>query len=181
MLQRTALLTLLTAPLVGCAVAPKVEANPRVQALEITTEQKVTIQAAEIAAEYGDYDEAMRLFKEVLQDNPVATDAFVGIGDIYLAKREWNLAEPVFARAAKLEPRNFDAQYGHGVSLQMMRRFIEAIRAYHRALTIDPQDMGANLNIATTYLQIGRPSSALVFAERAVEVCGEEAPPPTSR
>ena len=177
MLQRTVLFTLLISPLVGCSVAPRVEANPSVQSLEITTEQEVTIQAAEIAAEYGDYDQAVRLFREVLQDNPVATDAFVGIGDIYLAKREWNLAEPVFARAAKLEPRNFDAQYGHGVSLQMMRRFVEAIRAYHRALTIDPQDLGANLNIATTYLQIGRPSSALVFAERAVEFCGEEAPP----
>ena len=86
------------APLVGCSVAPKVEANPRVQALEITTEQEMTIQAAEIAAGYGDYDEAMRLFKEVLQDNPVATDAFVGIGDIYLAKREWNFAVPFFLR-----------------------------------------------------------------------------------
>jgi tetratricopeptide (TPR) repeat protein len=177
MLQRTILFTLHLALLVGCSVAPRVEANSSVRALEITTEQEVTIQAAEIASEYGDYDEAMRLFKEVLQENPVATDAFVGIGDIYLAKREWNLAEPVFARAAKLEPRNFDAQYGHGVALQMMRRFVEAIRAYHRALTIDPHDTGANLNIATTYLQIGRPSSALVFAERAVEFCGEEAPP----
>jgi len=153
-----------------------VEANPGARALEITIEHEVTITAAEIAAEHGDYNEAMRLFKEVLQDNPVATDAFVGIGDIYLAKKEWKQAEPVFARAAKLEPRNFDAQYGHGVSLQMMRRFVEAIRAYHRALTIDPEDARANLNIATTYLQIGRPTSAVVFAERAVEFCGEEAP-----
>jgi tetratricopeptide (TPR) repeat protein len=175
--SKTFLFTLFFSLLVGCSVAPKAEENPSVKPLEITTGQEVTIQAAEIAAEYGDYDEAMRLFKEVLQDNPVATDAFVGIGDIYLVKQEWNLAEPVFARAAKLEPRNFDAQYGHGVSLQMMRRFVEAIRAYHRALTIEPQDLGANLNIATTYLQIGRPRSALVFAERAVEVCGEEAPP----
>ena len=169
--------TSLVATLAGChAIAPKTEGNLAVQSVEMTVPQEVTIQAAEIAVEYGDYDEAMRLFKEVLEDNPVATEAFVGIGDIYLAKKEWKQAEQVFTRAAKLDPRNFDAQYGHGVSLQMTKRFVEAIRAYHRALTIAPEDAGANLNIATTYLQMGRPKSAVVFAERAVEVCGEDAP-----
>ena len=163
--------------LMGChAVAPRVENASSASTVKMTTTLEVTVQAAEIAREYGDYDEALRLFKEVLSANPVATDAYVGIGDIYLAKKEWGLAEPVFARAAKLEPRNFDAQYGHGASLQMMRRFVEAIRAYHRALTIDPEDAGANLNIATTYLQMGRPKSAVVFAQRAVEVYGEDAP-----
>ncbi len=163
--------------LVGChAVAPRVENATSASTVKMTTTLEVTVQAAEIAREYGDYDEALRLFKEVLSVNPVATAAYVGIGDMYLAKKEWGLAEPVFARAAKLEPRNFDAQYGHGVSLQMMRRFVEAIRAYHRALTITPEDLGANLNIATTYLQMGRPKSAVVFAQRAVEECGEDAP-----
>jgi len=161
----------------GChAIGPKTPGNYNIRVVEMTVPQEVTVQAAEIALSYEDYDEAMRLFKEVLEDNPVATDAFVGIGGIYLAKKEWGQAEPVFARAAKLDPRNFDAQYGHGVSLQMMKRFVEAVRAYHRALTIDPEDVGANLNIATTYLQMGRPKSAVVFAERAVEVCGEDAP-----
>jgi tetratricopeptide (TPR) repeat protein len=36
--------------------------------------------------------------------------------------------------------------------------------------------MGANMNIATTYLQLGRPKSALVFAERAVNFDGGLAP-----
>ena len=171
------LISVFASILAGChAVAPKGGSNSAVNIVEITTQQEVTITAAEIAVSYGDHDEAMRLFKEVLEDNPVATDAFVGIGDLYLAKKEWNQAEPIFARAVKLAPRNFDAQYGHGVSLQMMKRFVEAIRAYHRALTIEPEDVGANLNIATTYLQMGRPKSAVVFAQRAVDMSGEEAP-----
>jgi tetratricopeptide (TPR) repeat protein len=58
----------------------------------------------------------------------------------------------------------------------MLKKFIDAVRAYHRALTINPDDMGANMNIATTYLQMGRPQSALVFAELAVELEGELAP-----
>ncbi|HIA71669.1 MAG TPA: tetratricopeptide repeat protein [Phycisphaerales bacterium] len=162
----------------GChSISPTVQVEDNSVSLATVTEvQQVTIDAAAIAKEHGDYDEALQLFKEVLQQNPVATDAFVGIGDIYIIKKQWEKAEPAYARAVKLEPRNFDAQYGHAVSLQMMKKFIDAVRAYHRALTINPEDVGANMNIATTYLQIGRPKSALVFAERAVELDGGVAP-----
>jgi tetratricopeptide (TPR) repeat protein len=164
---------------IGChAVSPtsQVADTMPVVVATVSETQQETIDAAETAKGHGDYDEAMELFKEVLHQNPVATDALVGIGDICLIKKEWNKAEPVFARAVKLEPRNFDAQYGHAVSLQMLKKYIDAVRAYHRALTINPQDVGANTNIATTYLQIGRPQSALVFAERAVEIDGSVAP-----
>ena len=161
----------------GChAISPIENPQTAVEAAAVTDVQQVTINAAQIAREHGDYEEALKIFREVLSQNPVATDAFVGIGDIYLIKKDWERAEPAFARAVKLEPRNFDAQYGHAVSLQMMKKFIDAVRAYHRALTINPEDMGANMNIATTYLQMGRPQSALVFAERAVELEGELAP-----
>ena len=160
---------------VGChAISPTTEVDDVAPiATEVVTDmQQVTIHAAEIAKNHGDYDEALKMFKEVLWQNPVATDALVGIGDICLIKKEWERAEPVFARAIKLEPRNFDAQFGYGVSLQMLKKYIDAVRAYHRALTIHPENVGANTNIATTYLQMGRPQSALVFAERAVEIDG---------
>jgi tetratricopeptide (TPR) repeat protein len=163
---------------VGChAVNPtKTRDSAKEVLIPMTEVQHVTINAAEIAKEHGDYKEALKIFKEVLQQNPVATEAFVGIGDIYLLQHEWEKAEPAFARAAKLDPRNFDAQYGHAVSLQMMKKFIDAVRAYHRALTINPNDVNANMNIATTYLQMGRPKSALVFAEKSAELDGTSAP-----
>ena len=41
----------------------------------------------------------------------------------------------------------FDAQFGHGRALQMLDRFIEAVQAYHRALTIRP-DIFTNEGIA---------------------------------
>ena len=162
----------------NCSSIPQVTSptgQPPLEVLELTVEEEVSIDAAHIASEYGDYEEALKLFKEVLETNPVATDAHVGMGDIYLAQKDWTQAEPAFARAAKLEPRNFDAQFGHGVSLQMLKRFVDAVRAYHKALTINPNDLGANINISTTYLQMGRPQSALVFAQRAAELGGDSA------
>ena len=144
-----------------------------VDIVDLSIEESVSIDAARIAKDYGDYEQALKLFKEVLQTNPVATEAYVGIGQIYVSQKKWNKAEPAYARAAKLEPQSFEAQFGHGTSLQMLKRFVDAVRAYHKALTINPDDLGANINISTTYLQMGRPQSALVFAKKATELSDE--------
>ncbi|MDG2291108.1 MAG: tetratricopeptide repeat protein [Phycisphaerales bacterium] len=132
--------------------------------------QADTLDQADALASSGDYDAALVLFHDVLEDDPTSAPAYIGIGDVHLEQGDYQQAEPAFARAAKLEPRNFNAQYGHAVSLQMLDRLVEAVRAYHRALTIKPDSPEANLNLATTYLQMEQSNHAIVFAEKAVEV-----------
>lgn len=137
---------------------------------EPTPEQQAKIGEAEAAKDQGNYDAALAMFQEILAENPTITVAYLGIGDIYMDKQEYPKAEPAYARAAKLEPRNFDAQFGHGLALQMLNRFVEAIRAFQRALTINPDSLSANLALATTYLQMDEPKSAVIFAEKSVQL-----------
>jgi tetratricopeptide (TPR) repeat protein len=137
---------------------------------EPTAEQQARIEHAETARDEGNYDAALTMFQEILAENPTVTTAYLGIGDIYMLKEDYSKAEPAYGRAAKLEPRNFDAQYGHGLALQMLNRFVEAIRAFQRSLTIDPNSLKANLALATTYLQMDEPKSALIYAENAVKL-----------
>ncbi len=132
--------------------------------------QELAIAEAQAVSDSGDLDTALGMFRDILAENPMLTPAYVGIGDVYLKKKDYKSAEPVFARAARLEPRNFSAQYGHGVALQMLKRFTEAVQAFYRSLTIEPSDFEANLSMATTRLEMGEPQGALLFAEKAVEV-----------
>jgi tetratricopeptide (TPR) repeat protein len=143
---------------------------------EPTLEQVERLAEARGEQGAGNYDVALAMFQEVLAENPTITTAYLGIGDIYMIRQDYGKAEPAYGRAARLEPRNFDAQYGHGLALQLLARFVEAVRAYHRALTIDPDNLRANLNLATTYLQMNEPHRAVVFAERAVHVDPEHGP-----
>jgi tetratricopeptide (TPR) repeat protein len=137
-------------------------------AKELSQPQQKQLADATAAKDHGDYDTALAMFQDLLAENPAITTAYLGIGEIYVIKEDYEKAEPAYARAAKLEPRNFDAQYGHGLSLQMLNRLVEAVKAYHRALTIEPEDVKANLNLATTYLQMNEAQSAVAFAEKAV-------------
>ncbi len=145
--------------------------QPRTTRLrEPTPEQQAKIDEAQAARLEGNHETALAMFQEILAENPTITVAYVGIGDIYMDTEEYGKAEPAYSRAAKLEPRNFDAQFGHGLSLQMLSRFVEAIRAFQRALTINPDSLRANLAIATTYLQMDEANSALIFAEKSVQL-----------
>lgn len=135
-----------------------------------TEAQQEQLAEALAATEAGNYDTALGMLRDILAENPTLTPAYLGIGDIYLLKKDYGNAEPAYARAARLAPRNFDAQYGHGVALQMLRRFAEAVKSYYRALTIEPADIKANLAMATTRLLMGEPGSATIFAEKAVEL-----------
>jgi tetratricopeptide (TPR) repeat protein len=142
----------------------------------ITEEQQTRLDEAKAAKQAGNYGSALSLFQEILAENPTIATAYVGIGDIHMIQDDYEQAEPAYRRAARLEPRNFDAQFGHGLALHMLAQFAEAIRAFHRALTIEPENVEANLSMATTYLEIDKPRSAILFAEKAVRLDPDNGP-----
>ncbi len=174
------LFCLLAATTTGCGIFQKSDSGngDRVVRVEILPpptdeEQQSRLIQAGAVKDSGDYQEALRLFQEILQDNPSinsATDAFIGIGEIHMARGDYAQAEPAYERAAKISPRSFKAQYGHGVVLQVLGKIVDAIKAFHRALAIDPDNFDANRSMATAYLQIREPQNAIIFAQKAVSL-----------
>lgn len=116
----------------------------------------------------GDLDKALAEFERVIDTNPLMTVAYMGAGDIYREQGDYTSAEARYAQAARLEPRNFDAHYYHALSLQLLNRVNDSVRAYLRALTIRPNDFDANLNLAAAYLQLNEPVQGLPYAQRTV-------------
>jgi tetratricopeptide (TPR) repeat protein len=135
----------------------------------VAPEQEARLEEGRASIAAGQYDHALEIFQAILAENPTIAGAYVGIGDVYVIQENWARAEPAYARAVRIDPRSFDAQFGHGLALQMLDRFDEALRAYHHALTIRPESPQANLNIALTYMHLDEPTRALTFAEKAVE------------
>jgi tetratricopeptide (TPR) repeat protein len=135
-----------------------------------TEAQQQLLDEAQAARDAGQVDTAFGLFQQILMENPTIATAYVGVGDIYMIRQDYASAEPAYRRAARLEPRNYDAQYGHGLALHMLQRYTEAVRAFHRALAVDPDSVDANVAIASSYLRMDDPNSALVFAEKAVDL-----------
>ncbi|MAY73766.1 MAG: hypothetical protein CMJ31_03400 [Phycisphaerae bacterium] len=155
----------------GYAEGPPLESERREQRRPGTRQERADA-AMERAAEMrtGSPEAALAEFERAIELNPTMTVAYLGAGDIYRERGDYALAENRYGAAARLEPRNFDAQYNHGLVLQLLDRVTESIRAYLRALSIREDDFNANLNLATAYLQLGEPTQARPFAERAVRL-----------
>lgn len=135
-----------------------------------TPAQQQQLDTAATSLAGGEYAEAMAQFREILRDNPMLPDAWIGVGDTHAVQQEWRDAAPAYERAAVLDQSNFDAFYGLGVSRHMLEQYVEAVRAYHRAISIQPNDASANVAMAIVYLKMGEPRAAVAYAERAVRI-----------
>lgn len=126
--------------------------------------------------EQGLDEQALKEFERAIEINPTMTTAYMGAGDIYRDRGDFESAEKHYADAARTAPDEFDPNYWHGYALQMLNRITEAVRAYLRALSIRPDDFNANLNLATSYLQLGENTQAVIYAERAVRINPDDGP-----
>jgi tetratricopeptide (TPR) repeat protein len=128
------------------------------------------VEAGEAALDAGDHALALEEFNKALEVNPTLTDAHMGIGDIHRAEGDFTKAEQAYAKAAALAPKNFDAQYFHGLSLHMLNRVTDAVGAYLRALSVEPENFRTNLYLSVAYYQLGESNHAYTFGERAVKL-----------
>lgn len=176
-LSRATFYTALTLSALGLGACTPRNASPR-DGEATTSNDPATghVQAAQDAVRQGDVDRALAEFTAAIEINPNLTSAHFGMADIYRMKGDYARAEQRYAKVATLEPKNFDAQYFHGLMLHLLDRLPEAIQAYLRALAVNPGDFKSNLNIATAYYQLDENIQALPYARRAVELSPQDGP-----
>ena len=141
---------------------------------EPTAVQKFRTNEGRAAIEGGDHATAIRIFEELLDENPSLTVAYIGIGLAYEDLGEFERAEPAFERATRLDPRNYEAQLGFGEVLQVLGKLRDAIRAYQQALAIDPESVDALVGMSSAFLGLDMASNAIAPAERAVVLAPDD-------
>jgi len=135
-----------------------------------SAEQAVRADEAKAMITEGRHADAIRTFEALLDENPSLTVAYVGIGQAYEDLGDYQRAEPAYARAARLDPRDFDAQFGHGTVLRALGRLKEAARAYQMALSIRPEDGESLTGLGATFIELEMPAGAVAPIERRIEL-----------
>lgn len=138
--------------------------------LEPNDAEAARLDVAQEAAANDDYDTALRLFKDLLRENPTLVDAYTGMGGVLEETGDLELAESAYGRATRLDPTDFTAASGHGRVLEALGELKQAVRAFQRALVIRPTDLESNLSMARLLLATGQSEAAVAFAERATRV-----------
>lgn len=122
------------------------------------------------AEEGGDYEEAERLYREILGRDPHHPDALVNLGNIALKKGKREEAEALYRRALEADPDHVEANYNLACILEEKGRWQEALLFYKKALHEDPDFPEAHFNLARLLQALGRKEEAKVHWRRYLEL-----------
>lgn len=107
---------------------------------------------------------------------PANPDVAINLGGAYILQSKWNKAERVLSRAAELHPdnvmiwMNLGAAHLGRLELAGPKQQLRAIRAYERALAIDPHTPNAHYHLGLIHKDRGEFDKAAANFQRALEV-----------
>jgi tetratricopeptide (TPR) repeat protein len=109
----------------------------------------------------GRTEELEEAYREGTQVEPVAAEAWNGLGIAAYDRKDYAAAEDCFARAIELSPNHDWAWFNRGNARNALKRTEEAIKDYQQALRVAPQRNSARLNLALIYEKQNRLEEAL--------------------
>ncbi|VDO98338.1 unnamed protein product [Schistosoma margrebowiei] len=73
---------------------------------------------------------------------------------------DWSNEYNLFTSALKVNPNNAKMWNNVGHSLEAEGKYLEALGYFRKAVNVQPNDMGARINVGRTYVNLGMPDKA---------------------
>jgi protein O-GlcNAc transferase len=115
----------------------------------------------------GRFDEAERLYREVLRHDPNHREALVQLGDLLLQSGRIPSAVQLLERATSAHPRDPALHAQLGEALRRAGQVTSALESLEKALTLKPDDPAALLSVGLVFRVLGAQERALTALERA--------------
>ena len=120
-------------------------------------------------ARQGKLGEAAAALEKALKTNRQLVDAHVRLVALYGQLGQPARAEEHFQEAVRLDPRNAESYFNHGLLLASQQEFRDAAEAFRTALEINPQYPGARLNLGSMWEAQGNLQEAVAAYQKALE------------
>jgi len=135
--------------------------------LQAPDPEALSSQAAQLARQKR-FAEAEQLWTQALQLSPNLFPAAFNLGFLHFSQAQYAKAEPFLQRAARLQPKDFNARYILGATLQKLDRGDDALRQWRAALTLRPDHVKLMQIMAVEYGKGRYFQEAAAVAERAL-------------
>ena len=128
-----------------------------------------TLQQGITALKEGKFQEAERLYCEILQTHPTHPYANHNLGITLYTLGRLKEAEASYKEAIKFKPDYAEAYYNLGVTLQKLHKLEEAEASYKKAIALKPDYAVAHNNLGITLYTLGRLKEAEASYKKAIE------------
>ena len=137
------------------------------QSFRLNPERQKLAYAAEHHKE-GRLEQAEKLYREVVRDNPSNVDALRMLGRIALGAGRYAEAERLFRRAVKLAPDFAGAITDLGRVLKEQHQLQEAVECFERVIALEPENPQAHFQLATALAPAAMTPRAIESYQRAL-------------
>ena len=153
--------------------------NSNLESAEIYLKQAMRLQSNNphvlrllgvIAAQRGQYKEAVSFLNGSLNALPKNPLALSNIGNVYLDLQEYSKALEAYDKSIKLEANHAEAWSNKGVVLHELKRYEEALAHYDKALSLQSDYAIAWSNKGNTLSELGRFDEALEHHDKALSL-----------
>ena len=128
------------------------------------------LEQAKALHQQGQLREAVRLYQEILKDDPTCADALHSLGVAALQAAQPGQAAKLIKQALDVQP-DEAGYWGHfGIALTQLNRLDDAIAAYKRAIELNPRNAEALSNLGNTLQRQGRLDQAIQVYRLAMKV-----------
>jgi tetratricopeptide (TPR) repeat protein len=138
-------------------------------AFELAPERKMLADAARLHGE-GKYEEAERIYREILSTSPGNVDALRMLAMIAATAGNFDDAERLLRKTLKLAPDFFTAHVDLGRILKEQDRYEEAISSFRAALNIEPNNANAWFMLGATLAPAALTWEAVAAYEKSLEL-----------
>jgi Tfp pilus assembly protein PilF len=130
---------------------------------------------AQEAVDKKNYQQAVPLFRKIVEGDPQDFQAWTELGTAYLLQDKLDEAEKAYRRAVEVRPAFALALLNLGRLLVSQKKFDAATEPLSRALELQPQSAEANFLLGETYLQSKKGSKAVGYLNEAAKLGRSEA------
>ena len=125
------------------------------------TIQELFVRGVSLEEDPASQDEAISMYRKVLELNPGYAAAHINLGTIFYHQRDFSSAEHHYREAIAADPRYALAHFDLGNVLDETSRVLAAIDCYKTAIVLAPTYGDAHYNLALAYEKIREPRKAL--------------------
>ena len=119
-------------------------------------------------ADEGNWNEALKSFRQAIAVNPRHANAHIHLGDAYLSSGKYEEAFAAYREAVRVAPLNPEAHYGLGAAYNDMAQYGDAFKPFVQAIRLAPDHAEAHYGIGYAYLKLENFKEAVVYLRRAV-------------
>jgi tetratricopeptide (TPR) repeat protein len=132
------------------------------------------LELAEISRTQGRFEEALKLYLQILERTPRHFPSLYGAGLCYQALQDDDHSREFFTRAADADPSDAASRYALGAVLMRKGESAKAIEALEAAVRLDPSLQGAYSLLGRAFTLTGQPDRAAQAFERARQLLNQE-------